>query len=166
MKPLPSPSGTATAGSSSIPFGNNREQGYNAAFYSGHTLQTPTFSSVRSTLSASLPFQSQLMMHQFEARNSGEQQHRLDNVLHATDLQVHEHRQELHEQRRPSPSAALSSAEAAALKLELQARDNTSPNPRIACFDVCGLTGRAATNCQCCPAAAAGQVAAGPSSVA
>jgi hypothetical protein len=164
MKPLPSPSGTAIAGSISIPFGNNREQGYNAAFYSGHAQQTQTFSSVRST--ASLPSQSQLMMHQFEAHSSGEQQHRLDNMQHAADVQVHEHRQELREQRRISSSAALSSAEAASLKLELQARDNTSPNPRVASFVLCGLTGRAATNCQCCPAAAASQVAAGPSSIA
>lgn len=113
------------AGSNSVAFGGgggsrSREQEYDAAVYSGQLLQTSTFSSVRSTPTASSSLRSQLMMHQLPAPSSGMQQHSLDDLLQSDSLQ------EIRERRHPASPAAISSAEAASLKAELQASDGTS----------------------------------------
>ena len=122
MKPLPSPSRAAIAATSSTfgssafsssTFGSRPEQDYIAAAYSGHMLppQTSTFSSVRSSPSAT--FQNQHVAHQHQ-RNAGMQQ-QLDDILQNDYMQIS------HEHRRPATPPALSSAEADALRLQLQA---------------------------------------------
>ncbi len=150
MKPLPSPSVAATARSSSSAFSNSREQGYNAAVYSGHMLETPTFSTIRSSPSARLPPRSQTMMQHLQACSSGVQQHALDDdMAHIDNMQA------FHEQFRPGSPAALSSAESASLKLQLEASDRASPVSLIAFFDSWCLIAPAAANCHCCAAATA-----------
>ena len=153
MKPLPSPSRAALAATSSTfgsstfsssTFGSRPEQDYIAAAYSGHMHppQTSTFSSVRSSPSAS--FQSQHVAHQHQ-RNAGMQQ-QLDDILQNDYMQIS------HEHRRPATPPALSSAEADSLRLELQASSAIRwlPPSSLVSFP------HAATNCQSCAAAATG----------
>ena len=129
MKPLPSPSRASMAASRGAVYGSSAEQDYNASAYSAHTLQTPTFASVRSSPAAAASLPSQFMVHQLQARHSAAHQH-LDDMLQS------EYMQSSHEAHHPAPpvassaaAAALKMEEAAALKMELQASDGASSCP-------------------------------------
>jgi len=113
-------------------FGGRPELDYNAAVYSAGALplhtSTSTFSSVRSSPSASSSFQNQQPAHQQHARSAGMQQE-LDDILQNDYMHMS------HEHRHPASPPALSAAEAAALQLQLQASNSipAPPPPRFPC---------------------------------
>jgi hypothetical protein len=123
MKPLPSPSRAAIATNRGAVYGSSLQQDYNPSAYSAHLHQTPTFASLRSSPPAAASLPSQFVQHELQARHSAAHQH-FDDMLHSSYIQ------ESHEAHRPA-SPVMSSAEAAALKMELQAsaRASSCPTP-------------------------------------